>query len=349
MKDLIAFYQTREQATGVKEQLVAAGFDRDDVTVYDAEGRNEGSFWSDLKNMLGFADSDEQQVYTEAIRRGGVAVGLSFDHDEGEPSSETAVRILQASNPIDVESQSKSWQASETGPTGARTSTGLHAAASIPASGTASTETGPTGARTGTSTAASAAATTLRGDNAEAIPVVQEELKVGKRAVQSGGVRIHSRVTETPVQEQVQLRKESVQVERRPVDRPVTTADEVFKDRTIEATAMSEEAVVSKQARVVEEVMIRKDVAQQTETVNDTVRRTDVDVENIDVDPKYAPVREFSTTFFNDQRFKGRDWKDVEPDVKQSFEKSYPGQWSEFREAIRTRYNRGNAATTKNV
>jgi stress response protein YsnF len=41
---------------------------------------------------------------------------------------------------------------------------------------------------------------------------------------------------------------------------------------------MGEEAVVGKEARVVEEVTLRKDVGERTETVRDTTRRTEVKV-----------------------------------------------------------------------
>lgn len=111
------------------------------------------------------------------------------------------------------------------------------------------------------------------------IPVVEEELKVGKREVERGGVRVESRVEETPVEKDVHLREEHVHVERRPVDRPVTNADQVFKEGTIEVTEKVEEPVVSKTARVVEEVVIGKEAEERTETVRDTVRRTDVDVQ----------------------------------------------------------------------
>jgi uncharacterized protein (TIGR02271 family) len=87
-------------------------------------------------------------------------------------------------------------------------------------------------------------------------------------------------VVETPVQEQVMLRKEDVQVERRPVDRPMAAGDDAFRERTIEATETSEEAVVSKEARVTEEVVVRKTAEERTETVRDTVRRTEVEVED---------------------------------------------------------------------
>jgi hypothetical protein len=73
-----------------------------------------------------------------------------------------------------------------------------------------------------------------------------------------------------------------VNVERRPVDRPASDADiNAFREETIEVTTSAEEAVVAKSARVVEEVVIDKDVTERTETIRDTVRRTDVDVENL--------------------------------------------------------------------
>ncbi|HEX8473257.1 MAG TPA: YsnF/AvaK domain-containing protein [Pyrinomonadaceae bacterium] len=113
------------------------------------------------------------------------------------------------------------------------------------------------------------------------IPVVEEQLEVGKREVERGGVRVESRVTETPVEQQVNLREERVHVERHPVDRPVGDAENLFKEGTIEVTERGEEAVVSKQARVVEEVVVNKEVGERTETVSDTVRRTDVDVKEV--------------------------------------------------------------------
>jgi uncharacterized protein (TIGR02271 family) len=121
--------------------------------------------------------------------------------------------------------------------------------------------------------------------NEVAIPVVEEELQVGKRAVEGGGVRVRTNVTETPVEKDVNLREERVTVDRRPVDRPATEADlGAFKEGTIEVTERAEEPVVSKQARVTEEVVVGKDVNERTETVRDTVRRTDVDLEKLDAD-----------------------------------------------------------------
>ena len=110
--------------------------------------------------------------------------------------------------------------------------------------------------------------------------MAEEHLKVGKREVNQGRVRVRSYVVETPVNEQVNLRQENVHVERRPADRPVSGADNLFRDRTIEAEERSEEAVVAKEARVKEELVVKKDVDQRTETVSDKVRRTEVEVED---------------------------------------------------------------------
>lgn len=117
-------------------------------------------------------------------------------------------------------------------------------------------------------------------DREGVIPVVEEELHVGKREVDHGGVRVYSRTVETPVQEDVNLREEHVSVERRPVDRPATEADLAGgEEKTLEMRETSEEPVVEKNARVVEEVQLRKDVEERTENVRDTVRRTEVDVD----------------------------------------------------------------------
>ena len=123
------------------------------------------------------------------------------------------------------------------------------------------------------------AAATGTGDT---IQVVKEGLVVGKREVEGGAVRVTSHVVETPVEEKVALHDERVTVVRRPINRPLTgAAADAFRTRTLSASARSEEAVVGKEARVVEEIGIRKEAADRVETVRDTVRETKVDVEQV--------------------------------------------------------------------
>jgi uncharacterized protein (TIGR02271 family) len=114
------------------------------------------------------------------------------------------------------------------------------------------------------------------------LPVIEEELQLSKRAVKRGGVRVYSRVVDEPVEEKINLREEHVRVERRPVDRDVTAEDLTrLRDQTIEVTEMTEEPVVSKRARVVEEVFVGKEATERTETVRDSVRHTEVQVDEL--------------------------------------------------------------------
>ena len=142
--------------------------------------------------------------------------------------------------------------------------------------------------RVATGTAAPVAAAVATGRAAavsgpnDKIEVVKEDLVVGKREVEQGGVRVTTRVVETPVEEQVSLREERVMVERRPVNRPLTgVAADAFRERTLSATASSEEAVIGKDVRLVEEISLRKEATERVETVRDTVRETKVDVEQM--------------------------------------------------------------------
>jgi stress response protein YsnF len=111
------------------------------------------------------------------------------------------------------------------------------------------------------------------------IPVAEEDLAVGKHAERRGTVRVHTRVREVPVEETVALRDEHVRVERRPAGGSVAPGEDPFRERTVEVTETDEVADVSKRVRAAEEVVVRKDVDVKRETVRDTVRKTEVDVE----------------------------------------------------------------------
>ncbi len=123
---------------------------------------------------------------------------------------------------------------------------------------------------------------TNRNKETRKIPVVEENLEVGKRVVETGGVRLRSRIIEKPVEETIRLREEHVNVERTKVNREATDADfDNFKDETIEVREYGEVPVINKNAKVVEEVSVNKTVDQREETVRDNVRRKEVDVENV--------------------------------------------------------------------
>lgn len=112
------------------------------------------------------------------------------------------------------------------------------------------------------------------------VDVIEEDVEVGKRKVETGGARVTSRIVERPVEERVNLKEENVKVNRNPVDRPANSADLNKKGgQTLEATETKEVPVVNKEARVVEEVSLEKDVNRKEEVIKDTVKETKVDVD----------------------------------------------------------------------
>ncbi len=117
----------------------------------------------------------------------------------------------------------------------------------------------------------------------EVIQVVEERLDVGKRSVSRGKVRVRTSIVSREVSESVTLHGETVSVDRRAVDRPVSAAAldvDLFKERTIEVEEFAEEAVVAKSAFVVEEIGIRKEAADRVETISETLRKTVVDIDD---------------------------------------------------------------------
>jgi uncharacterized protein (TIGR02271 family) len=199
------------------------------------------------------------------------------------------------------------------------------------------------------------------------VPVVEEELAVGKRTVETGGVRVEKEVTARPVEENVTLHEERVTVDRRPVDRPADPNDlRAFENQTVEMREMAEEAVVEKRARVVEEVVVGKEARERTEHISDTVRRSDVRVEPLvgtnvreghdrydtawrshwqqnyadsgyDYDNGYSHAYRYGY----DLAGSGRDWSSIEGDVRSNWEQRNKGTWERFKDAIRYGFDQG--------
>ena len=145
---------------------------------------------------------------------------------------------------------------------------------------------GKSDAQAGPAAAAPAPAMPQAGAAAdERIPSVEEELRRGQREVLRGGARVHTFTSETPVREQVELAEEHASVERRPANRRLTEEEVIsgglLQERVIEVSEMREEAVVSKEAFVREEIVVRKSVERRTEQIEETVRRTEVETEEL--------------------------------------------------------------------
>lgn len=284
---VIGVFDNYSQAQSAMNALTASGFSQSQinlspqqethearqVALRSSQQKDEGwSIGNFFRSMFGSDEPDEHSdVYHEAVRRGSYLLTVEADSDE---QRDQAADIMNRYDPIDIDERSSQWRSA--GWSG-------YDRNAVAFSDDEITRDRSTYSTTGTtrSTGLNKGGGTLEGE--ARLPVVEEELRVGKRVVQRGGVRIYQRVSERPVQESVNLREEEVHVERHKVDKPATQADlDAFKEGEMELRETAEEPVVSKTARVVEEVVVGKDVKERTETVSDTVRRTDVDVEKID-------------------------------------------------------------------
>jgi len=280
---LTALYDMRAEADHAAGRLVSeAGIARADVSVIAREAGATGSsapadtgFLASLKSL--FVPDEDRNSYSEAVRRGSFLLTARV----GQASAERAMDILEEHGAVNLDERQQAWRAEGwTGqqvPSAAQTLPDRTVVATAAAGlGTASPVT-PDAVR-GREAAASRVEPT---GGEERIQLAEEQLRVGKRVAQGGRVRVRSYVVETPVEEQVTLRDEHVSVERRTVDRAPSAADEVlFAERTIEATESDEEAVVSKTAHVIGEVVVSKTAEERVETVRDTVRRTEVEIED---------------------------------------------------------------------
>jgi uncharacterized protein (TIGR02271 family) len=353
-RTLTALFDTRPDAEAGRQRLLDANIDADHVRIHDKSSigttgyssPSQPGMWASIKNA--FLPDEDRHIYEEGIRRGGYLLTADVDEDE----IDEAVRALEHAsvNSVDIEERANQWRSEGwTPPVAGVGAVGVAGATALAAS---DRDTLVTGASTNDTTAATTGEVH--------IPVVEEQLTVGKREVERGGVRVRSYITETPVHEQIRLREERVSVERHPVDRPV--GEDAFREQAIEVRATGEEAVVQKTARVVEEVLVGKEVTQRQEQVSDTVRHTDVQVEqlgasSLDDDTyyrnhftstygtaggsydDYAPAYSYGTQMRSDTRYQGRQWNDVESDLRTDWESrngSAAGStWEKMKAAVR--------------
>lgn len=117
----------------------------------------------------------------------------------------------------------------------------------------------------------------------ESMPLVEEKVHTGKRIVPRSGDQRNKMLTDKPVANHTRIPQHVKDTdELRPSDRPATRQFGPFQEGAVEITEHKEVPVVSKEARVVEEVSVNKDIDYRDETIRDTVRHTEVDVEELD-------------------------------------------------------------------
>ena len=260
---IVAVYDTTAHAQAAVDSLKSAGVPADAINIHTDETRaatgtttaapvREQGFWSTL---FGGEPDHDTAVYDRSMAGGSTVVSV----DAPEEHVAKVLDILESHDLVDIDDRAASYGLTQTA-----------TQASQPV-------------------APVTAMTPGRTDTADALQLSEETLAVGKRVVNRGGTRIRRFVVETPVEENVALHSEKVVLERHPVTDGRAPNDS-FTDKTIEMTEMAEEAIVSKNARVYEEIGLRKEVSDRVETVRDTVRKEDVEVVQVPGSPTTSTV-----------------------------------------------------------
>jgi uncharacterized protein (TIGR02271 family) len=117
------------------------------------------------------------------------------------------------------------------------------------------------------------------GEDTVEVPLSEEEVKVGKRTVGAGEVKLRKTVTTEQVNVPVELKHEDIVVERVAANEVGSTGKEPFREEQIKVPLSREEPVVEKETRVTGGVRVRKTQGIEQETVQENVRREEVDVD----------------------------------------------------------------------
>ncbi len=343
-KTIVGLYDDRTTAHNVVQKLEAAGFGEDhlrfasnekgDDTGYDVDASRDAT--PEALSRYGIVD-DETRFYSEGVRRGGSLV-IARVHDN---DVDRAVDIMAQHNPVRFEDRSEAYLAD-------------------------------TGKDVYTADKMEANREEFADQSKQRLQEIEEHLKIGKREVVRGGVRVHKYVETDVEEETLRLRDEEIVVDRETTNRTLTSdeADAAFKDQTVELVERDEEAVVEKTAVQTGTVTVGKDVKVREETVGGEVRRTRVEVEQI-ADQTYATMdpdfqthyastykstgRDYDTYkpayqygYAAGQTYSDRDYNQVENDLRTDYSTRYnegdESAWDEFKDAVRHGYNKARAA-----
>jgi uncharacterized protein (TIGR02271 family) len=322
---IVAVFKSEKEAAAAEQSLESIGIPRSVIRRYAAADVNpsevvrtdnaetrtrDGGFWSWL-----FGEDDTTRAaythdaYERSVSAGHVVIAASVD----DSRIHEAITALEAHDPVEIDERSDEVSESTTslaplpeasttgqdffsageiaqaGPIGGTVPSGRIDPPATPATSvTSETSALPSGLPAAASTSTETTSPTSTAGAAkgeEVISLAEEQLKVGKRTVDRGTTRIRRYVVEKPVEASVNLRSERVTVERRQPIEGSTAGAGAFEERTVEVRETAEEPVVAKTARVVEEVVVGREVTERTETVKDTVRREDVEISKGEVKP----------------------------------------------------------------
>jgi uncharacterized protein (TIGR02271 family) len=264
---VVAAFDTQAHAQAAVDALKAGGFHTDDISMFDKNrvGLREPGLWQRI--FGGGLAEHEADVYSQSLDRGGMLVSVRV------PDSEVAhaTGILDIHRPIDVHDRA--------------ITTGIAPVAKVEAA-VASIAAKPLEV-----VQKVAVSPKLAEAHDEVLRLAEEQLEVGKRMVETGRTRVRRFVTEREVSADVTLHEEHADVLRRAINDPKYLGDIDWADAAIEIRETAEQALVSKTARVVEEVGLRKIGSDHVETVHDKIRRQQVEIERLGPDGRPIPAR----------------------------------------------------------
>ena len=245
---LVAFYDRAEKAQQAARALESSGFLSNDISVLNGESltdkdTRDGSAW---QRLFGRAVSEQEGTgYRRTLDSGGAVLTLRTPDTEVN----RAMKILDVHGPMNLRDRAS-----------AQTSASSSATSSRSEAGTRRTD---------------------LGQGEQVLRLAEERLDISKRQVTTGKSRIRRFVTEEPVQQQVTLHEEHCEIARREINDPQPANDVDWKDQTIEVAETNEEPVVTKTARIAEEIVIRRRGSDHVETIRDKVRRQQIDVQRV--------------------------------------------------------------------
>jgi len=306
---IVAIFESDARAAAAAASLTNAGIPASAIRQYARDGQvghevertdvhtdahTGGGFWSWLfgeehSTTTTRADYDgDIDAYDRRVASGNTVLSVLLENDS---QIHEAISILETHHPLGIDEHTEDAEAHELpgvhagADTTSVSSAGMDYSTGIvaqPNAGTVAAPVRPPTTTLGADTVMAAAPADRSAgsmpERDEVIPLSEEQLSVGKRSVDRGTTRIRRYVVETPVEQNVTLHGERVTIERR---QPVETAvpgGSAFEERVVEVHETEEVPVVQKTARVVEEVAVRREATDRTETVKDTVRREEVEV-----------------------------------------------------------------------
>ncbi len=350
-KTLVGLYDDRTTANKVLADLEALGFGTDHLQFastekgernnYEVDGA-KGADPAELTRM-GVPEADSH-AYAEGVRRGGALV-IGRVHDT---NVDQAADVMARYNPIPMDDRRKVYE--------------KEGFSNYDANAAAYSDEEITTERA-----------RFAGEAQERMTEIEERIKVGKREVVRGGVRVHKYVDTDVVEETLRLREEHVDVNRTAGERPATAADleDAFEEKTIEMVERGEEAIVEKSTVVTGEVAVGKEVDVREETVGGEVRSTRIEVEQLEGDVFKANEAAFRSHYDTTYKASGanfdayrpaygygyaagtkhsdRDYNDVESDLRAGYERTEDAAengWENVKDAVQHAYNSAKDAVT---